>query len=335
VTGVELRELCFGLLDDPAEQRRLPAVWDPARDGALAIVGAPRSGRTSALVALVEQAERLNAATMVLPTEVPEAWALLEQCAESPTPSMLLIADDLEKLLADSAELASELLARWDAATRAVRRVGGGVAASIGSLSSARTLLNGRFESRLLLRAVDAEEHSLAGAPRGLYDRTAPAGRGWWTDRQVQVVATDVTHLVPTRAPAPEWSPPVDADVIVITRRVTQVSEVLRNAHPTRRLVRDLSAELVLAYDEPAAAIDLAARTLVGDPDAWQAAWSLFAAARRRCPIVVVHADGADLRVLMAHRATPPPLDCVKGEIWVVEPGEPLRRRRWQALASG
>jgi len=40
----------FGLLDDPAHQRRLPLVWRHA-DGPLLVVGAPRSGRTATLLA--------------------------------------------------------------------------------------------------------------------------------------------------------------------------------------------------------------------------------------------------------------------------------------------
>lgn len=330
----ELGELRFGLLDDPDEQRRLAAVWKPARDGALAVMGAPQSGRTNTLAALGAAARRSGASTIVVPLAVSEAWALLEQCAESPKPRVLLIADDLDLLLADSLEHSSELLTRWDSAARAIRRAGGGAVASMGPPSSARSLLNGRFESRLILRATDADEHALAGAPRGLYDREAPPGRGWWLDRQVQVVIAHPAALDATRVPAPEWSEPHDADVLVITRRPALVCQHLRDSQPTRQIVQDLSAEPAVGHERAANAVDLAPRTLVGDPDAWQSAWPLFSAARRRCAIVVVHADAADVRVLIGHRATPPPLNAAEGEVWVVEPGEPLRRRRWQAVAA-
>ncbi|WP_439563723.1 FtsK/SpoIIIE domain-containing protein, partial [Microcella sp.] len=185
----ELPPLVFGLLDDPAEQRQRPAIWTPGRDGAVAVVGAPRSGRSTALAALAQAAHRAGSETAVLPVSVTEAWALLDRLAEQPLGGGLLLADDLDLLMADAADLAPELLARWDAAVRAQRRAGGGAAAAIGSASGARALLGARFESRLILRCLDADDHHLAGAPRGLFDRGAIAGRGWWADRQVQVVA--------------------------------------------------------------------------------------------------------------------------------------------------
>jgi hypothetical protein len=110
---------------------------------------------------------------------------------------------------------------------------------------------------------------------------------------------------------------------------------VLHHAYPSRSIVRDISAEAVAPSVATAEVIELAPRTLVGDPDTWQSAWPLFTALRRRAPIVAVHADGTDLRLLIAHRSTPPPLEISDGDVWVVEPGEPLERRRWRALATG
>jgi len=167
-----------------------------------------------------------------------------------------------------------------------------------------------------------------------MYDRDAPPGRGWWNDRQVQVAAVETTQLAPTRAPAVDWCLPDHTDVLVVSRRPAMVSELLHRAYPTRRLVRDLSEQPVTLHEHPATTVDLAPRILVGDPDSWQASWALFTGARRHCPIVIVHADAADVRVLLAHRATPPPLELDEGEVWVVEPGEPLRRRGWQALVA-
>lgn len=329
-----LPPLVFGLLDDPVEQRRIAAVWHPARHGTLAVVGASRSGRSTALAALVVASQRVGVPTVVLPGSVTEAWALLEQSAEQPVKGGLLVADDLELLIADADELAPELLVRWDAAVRSLRRVGGAAVAAIGSASAARSLLGARFESRLLLRCIDANDHHLAGAPRGLFDRSAPAGRGWWADRQVQVVESPVAVLVPTPCPAPDWLPPEGRDVVVVTRRTAAVAAALRAAHPELRVVIDLAGEPAAGV-VPAAAVALAPRVLVADPEAWQAAWSLFSVARRASPVVMAHADPVDVRTMLGHRAMPPPLDEVKGDVWVVEPGEPVRRRRWSVLAAG
>lgn len=326
--------LVFGVLDDPAEQRRLLARWNPLRDGALAVVGAPRSGRSTALAALAIAAEQAGLPTVVLPPGLAEAWALLEQLAEHAVEGVLLIADDLDLLVAEADELAPELLSRWDSAVRAQRRVGGCAAAAVGAASAARAVLGARFASRLLLRCVDAEDHQLAGAPRGLFDRRAPAGRGWWADRQVQVVAASTPVLRPTRCVATPWQPPDERDVVVVTRRPTAVLAALHAANPDRVLVRDVVAEPPVP-SAPAGAIELAPRIFVADPDAWQAAWPLFSSLRRSSSVVFAHAEPADPRALLGHRGTPPPLDDTQGDVWVSEPGELLARRRWVGLSPG
>ena len=324
----------FGVLDDPAEQRQLPATWSPQRDGALAVIGAPRSGRSTALAALANAAHRRGASVLVLPTSVAEAWALLDQVVDHPPVGGLLLADDLDHILAATDDLGPEFLTRWDAATRAIRRVGGGVAASIGPISSSRAVLSGRFESRLILRCLDADDHHLAGAPRGLFDRTAPPGRGWWTDRQVHVVTTPLDLLQQTRVPAPVWRVPDDIDTIVIARSVTAVAASISAAHPDHRVVTDLAAEQTIV---PAVASSVAMAPLIylADPDGWQAAWSLLSTLRRTSPIVVTGADAADVRSLLGVRATPPPIDGRAGEVWVIEPGGPMRRRSSITLTAG
>ncbi len=45
--------LTYGVVDEPARQRQVPAVWDLATDGPLAVVGTTRSGRTSLLRTLL------------------------------------------------------------------------------------------------------------------------------------------------------------------------------------------------------------------------------------------------------------------------------------------
>lgn len=327
---VGLPPLVFGMLDDPAEQRQVPAVWEPARDGSLAVVGAPRSGTTTALAALADAARRVGAPIAVLPGVVHEAWEALDGLIEAPLDGGLLLADDLGLLLADAGELGPELLARWDAAVRALRRAGGAAAAGLGSATAARSLLGARFESRLILRCVDADDHQLAGAPRGLVDRSAPPGRGWWSDRQVQVLAAEPTDLEPMRCPALPWQVPQGRDVVVVTRRPARVASALRAATASP-VVTDLTAASPAA--EAGSAVVLAPRILVGDPEGWHAAWSLFTALRRTSPIVIAQADAADLRALLGLRTVPPPLGA--GEVWVTEPSEPLRRRSWAMLAAG
>ena len=49
---VDVSPLIFGVVDVPSEQRRGPARWDPTGSGHLSIVGAPRTGRSTALRAI-------------------------------------------------------------------------------------------------------------------------------------------------------------------------------------------------------------------------------------------------------------------------------------------
>ncbi|MDX2025300.1 FtsK/SpoIIIE domain-containing protein [Microcella sp.] len=323
----ELEPLVFGILDDPTEQRQLPAAWWPRRDGALAVVGAPRSGRSTALAALATAAWRSGARPVITPSSVVEAWALFEQLAEQPGERTVLIADDLDLLLAASTDLAPDLLSRWDAAARAVRRLGGGVAASMGALSTSRSMLSNRFESRLVLRCLDADDHHLAGAPRGLFDRAAPAGRGWWTDRQVQVVNDSLGALAPEARIAPLWEAPASGDTIVITRDVAEVAARLAKAYPAHSVIVDLASEQ--------SAVAIGPRIFVADPEAWQAMWSLFSSLRRTSPVACLGVESADLRSLLTIRETLPPIDSRAGELWVSESGRPPQRRRVTANAVG
>ncbi len=326
-----LPALAFGLLDEPSELRQRAALHEPASGGSLAVAGAPRSGRTTALIALRDAALEAACGVVVLPTSVADAWHLLEQLAEQPPTATLLLADDLDLLLADAGELAAELLQRWDAAVRAIRRVGGGAVAAVGAASSARSMLGTRFESRLLLRAVDADDHQLSGAPRGLFDRAAPPGRGWWHDVHVQVLDAGEGVLRPDRVVVPEWVPTA-ADALVVSRRPAAVADALRAAHPGHRIERDAAAA---HQAEGGATIELAPRLIIADPDAWHAAWAAFTAARRTTTVVVAQAESADARALLGVRATLPPLDPERGDVWVLEPGEGVVRRRWPGLAAG
>jgi S-DNA-T family DNA segregation ATPase FtsK/SpoIIIE len=326
--------LAFGVLDDPAEQRQLPATWSPHRDGALAVIGAPRSGRSTALAALASAARRRGAPVLVLPTTVVEAWALLEQVVEHPLDGALLLADDLDHLLAATDDLGNEFLLRWDAAAREIRRAGGGVAASIGPVSTSRSVLSGRFESRLLLRCLDADDHHLAGAPRGLFDRGAPPGRGWWADRHVHVVTVPAETLEPTRVPAPVWTIPSDVDTIIIARHVGSVALPIRETYPHHHVVTDPAADQSM-LPALSTTVSVTPRIYIADPDGWQATWPLFSSLRRTSPIVVTGAEAADVRSLLGLRATPPPIDGRAGEVWVIEPGGPMRRRSSITLTAG
>ncbi|WP_439566033.1 hypothetical protein, partial [Microcella sp.] len=121
---------------------------------------------------------------------------------------------------------------------------------------------------------------------------------------------------------------------VVVTRRVAAVAAAVAEAHPEARIDRD-PAGVPVGSLTGAATVPLEPRILIADPEAWQSAWTVFSHCRRAAPVVFFRADAADLRALLGVRTTPPPLDEGEGEVWVAEPGEPVRRRRWITLSAG
>nr|WP_243738968.1 FtsK/SpoIIIE domain-containing protein [Microcella frigidaquae] len=328
-------DLAFGLGDDPGELRRFVATWSPLEDGPLGVIGCPGSGRSSTLAALAEAARAEGRTVIALPVTLPGAWERLERIAaaaeasppETPPgtlpvtpPGPILLADDLDVLVAAAAERGPELLALWDSAVRALRGRGGGAAATVGPATASRSLLGARFAARLLLRALDAEDHALSGAPRGLFDRSAPPGRGWWCDRQVQVVAPRAA-LVSEPGAAEPWSAPDDRDTVVIAAAPERALDTLRRAFPAHAVLMAATGAVPEVPD------GAPGRLLVGDPETWQAAWATLTQLRRRSPVLAVGVTPGELRALLGVRASPPPIESERGECWLIEPGGAPPRR--------
>jgi hypothetical protein len=180
----------------------------------------------------------------------------------------------------------------------------------------------------VVLRCADADEHAVCGAPRGLFDRRAPAGRGWWGDLHLQVLDPAMPLPAPRAAPAPLWQPAPDRDAIIIARRVDDVAERLAASHLPHRVVLDVAAldPLSIASHDR---VELDPRILLATPAQWQASWSLLSAARAHVPIMIVECDPSEVRSLLGHREPLPPLDVTRDEIWLVESSGTIRRAAW------
>ena len=319
-----IESIAFGVLDDPDERSQYRAEWCPPRDGSLVVLGASSSGRSSLLAVLAAGTADI-ASCVVLPANPPESWQVLEQLAAHPPTATLLLCDDLDLLLAAAGERAIELLARWDSAVRALRAEGGAAAASASASTAGSSVLVGRFESRVQLRCADADEHAMAGAPRGLFDRRAPAGRGWWRDLQLQVIEP-ATPLPPAReAPAPPWHPEPDSDVIVITARVDDVAERIAAEQLPHQVVRDLSTAMASRV-VPDGNVVLQPRIFLATPAHWQTAWSLLNAGRSQAVVAIIDCDASDVRSVLGQREPLPPIDPRRAEIWLAEPNGSISR---------
>lgn len=196
--------LPFALADRPGLQRQDTLAWDLERDGHLAVVGAPGSGRTGALDALAVAAWRAGVVvhriapcparatgpvaagtgTVVDARDVEHSEALLTVLREpvvrgrrttAPGPWTLLLIDDWESTVhawqVDHGRLVEDLLRLLRHGTEAGLRVA--VAGGKSVLTGPGPLLT----RRLLLRPADALDLSLAGVSPRDVPALMPPGR--------------------------------------------------------------------------------------------------------------------------------------------------------------
>ncbi|HEY6798392.1 MAG TPA: FtsK/SpoIIIE domain-containing protein [Kineosporiaceae bacterium] len=197
--------LTVGLLDLPQEQRRGALVWDVRQDGHLAIVGAPGSGRTTTIRALVSAAlaadrpchvhvldgggrlgdlERLPSIGTVAPvTDLDRVDRLFQHLAghdgdaRASPPGVLLLIDGWEQALDawypfEHGRPVDDLvrLARSGSGRGLRIAVTGGRGVLAGALASVLT-------ERWLLRAADPTDLVVAGVPTSALPAEMPPGR--------------------------------------------------------------------------------------------------------------------------------------------------------------
>jgi S-DNA-T family DNA segregation ATPase FtsK/SpoIIIE len=168
----------FGLLDLPHEQRRAVATWQSSLDGHVLVLGAARSGTSTALAALAPGAR-------LLPRGVAAAWDALHEIADG----TVLAIDDVDSLLA-----------RFPADYRAtvvetlVALVRDGPARGVHVLLAAKRItadlqsVAALVPERLLLRHASKQEWVLAGGEGTTFTASLPPGGGLWRGDRVQVV---------------------------------------------------------------------------------------------------------------------------------------------------
>lgn len=298
----------FGLSDLPAEQRQPTAALE-SRHGHVLVLGAPGTGRTTALTSIAAGA---GSRAWWLPTDPAGLWDVLAEPEALPDSAVLLV-DDLDLTLArcpsdhtlELADLVARLLR--DAPARGML-----VVASARRLAAPVAALAPAFGARLLLRLASREEHLLAGGEAVSFDVHAVPGSGYWDGAAVQVAlaAKDPGRALPVRPPR-ALHLPVGGEWAVVAARP---AELAGRWDPARvRLVRVGEPDVGLPVVDPGR------RVFLGDPDAWQADWATLTRARRELPMVFVGCAVGDVRTLARVREAPPPLR--SGEVWLVEGG--------------
>ena len=295
------RGISLGLVDLPDEQRQLTWDWDPVSDGHLVVLGAPRTGKSTALAGL--------GATSV-PSSPPLAWDMLEQRiasldAGAVGPELLSI-DDLDALVPRfSAEhrgvwlewlgrLLREGPARGIHLAIAAQRLQGELHA-IGALAPARVMLGHNSRQDWVIAGGDGADFLPATTP----------GAGRWRGHRVQVAL----FPKPTASDAPPHCVDIDparALAVASTRAVATAERLRRAGWAT------ISTEAATSATAPLPK----GTAVVADPDDWQARWGLLGALRETCTVVLDACSLADVRLLTRSRQPPPPLPADPALAW-------------------
>jgi S-DNA-T family DNA segregation ATPase FtsK/SpoIIIE len=207
------------------------------------------------------------------------------------------------------------------------------------------------FGDRLILRMSSRQEHVLAGGEHSLFDGKAVPGAGTRGGHRVQLARSGAlaedsdgeawveasnggsprasesrrnappirfsggeSYLLVTRAPARRV-----AELRAALGETTRVIELGTQALDTRAL--DPRVTERLALDTGTAAVPGAEGPMVvaGDPEAWQAQWSLLGALRARATLIFDGCSLADVRAIARRRELPPPLGPGTDRVWLCD----------------
>ncbi|QYF74062.1 FtsK/SpoIIIE domain-containing protein [Cryobacterium sp. PAMC25264] len=359
--GAAPHGLLLGLLDEPERQRYRVAGYDPGVDGNLLVVGGARTGKSTLLAALTEQAP---CAVRLVPADVEGTWDALVWARaeldgvvqtdratgahrqESAPESRLLLIDDLDAVLARWGD--EHRAAAVDLVTGLLRDGGPSglrLVITVQRLTGALQVLPALCQSRLVLRLPGVHEHQAAGEPAASYDATLPAGGGRWRGGRIQLPqpepagdgaaspvrrhdgvpsASAVMSTSDAAGPAGVW-----AVLLVVAGSVARSAAAFQaDGQAGSRHVVELAAGPVTGT--PGGRIEVstvaAGTVLVADADTWQANWSLLAGLRGAAPLVFDGTTLADYRLLTRRRDLPPPLAPGRSRGWLVEPDGTVRR---------
>ncbi len=323
----------LGIVDEPELQRRRPAVWTPAEDGPLLVVGGARSGRSAVLGALSEQARTARWPVRLCGAADPEGyWDALVEAAEprpraTPTgrPPRLLLFDDWDAVLARwPSEYQLEAGELLGIALRDGARAGCTIVLAAHGLSGALQSHRALLEATLLLRQAEKGEHLRAGGRASTWRPSAPAGRGEWRGLELQCAAPGDYDVAAPPAPGPLLALG-NGVLLVVSAAPARVLPALRVLAASAGLAEGSIVELhdvglhdvglhdvglhdlgLHDVEAQSAGPHTGVRAIVGDPDAWQARWGLFTELRPRSRLLLHECRLSEFRTLARLRELPP-----------------------------
>jgi len=289
--------------------------------GNLLVCGAQGAGKSMVLDAIVAGGPR--GATRLIPGDTEGAWdELTALCASLAAGSLMprvVLVDDIDSLFArfghehqlDFADMLARLL-------RDAPRHGTTAVVATQQLPIALHSLTALCRSRLLLRLPSRQDHLLAGGRGDQYDERMPPGGGVWESNRVQV-----GHLPPRQPPPAQVPPTLDLRPGATTAVVSSSPRDFATRVKGGRGIRIVDVGTADTGQRP----DASVRTiLLGDPQAWQGAWSTLAAVRGRIPIAFDGCTVGEFRAVTGQRRLPPPLAPASGSLWLLTAGDKLER---------
>jgi S-DNA-T family DNA segregation ATPase FtsK/SpoIIIE len=357
----------FGVVDEPERQRRSLALWAPRRDGGLLVLGAPGTGRSTALAAVergwaapapVEQAPVERGSVERAPVErASSGWTPAEQHAGSAVAAGIL-------------RLSGSSSAVWDglvAAQSAIRGVGSPPALVVvddldtmfrawpdeyrhAAFAMVESLIREGRGSGVAVAASVAQLHSLGPGLREAFGSRLLLRHATRSDL-VQSGGRGELWRANDGAGAGQWHgrrvQVVDAEAVALRESSVIPRLELRSdaayavvAVAPRAAAAAIAATgratiQLVAGGESAARAALAAHpagapapVIVGDGEAWSASWSLLASLREEA-VLIAHGGAGEYRALVRSRKLPPLLDDGAGQCWVIEPDQRPRRALW------
>lgn len=318
--------LVVGLVDDPERQRHDVATWSPEVDGHLLIVGAPGSGRTTALAAVARAASRTHQVRRIDGRPGAQWDALQEAVAgmrrgDGPT---LVIVDDVDVRFRDWPDDHRQAAYRMvETVLREGRARGVALAAAAGSAHRTGPGFRELFGSTALLRHPNRSDLVHAGGVGSLWRADDPPGSGQWHGRRIQFADAPPWRAEPV-APASTLQLDGNRAWAIVSSSPRSDAATLRALGHEPMLLEPGDAAIRAALAAPTEGAGCP-RLVVGDADAWMANWALIGLMREEAS-VVVHGGHREYRVFAPGPALPPLLDDPVRQCWVTGPGaEPLR----------
>lgn len=303
--------LILGLADAPEQQSQPAELLRAGTDRGLVILGAPASGRTSALRVLAAQHPR----AVWMPEDLEAAWDVVSSWSEgvSRLPRVVLC-DDLDRTAAElPPEYAQEWLRRVEQLLRGSRETTFVITAARAAGGVGRLL--DALPRRALLGMSSRVEHLAAGGESSGFRADRPPGRARIGEREVQFAWVDGTGPVASMPIEPGWRPG-HAGSAIVSPAPSRVIARLRAEYPERE---------VLQF-EPGERAERGGAILVADAETWQRNPSGWRRVRAEGEVLFRAENPVDLRQLAGVRDLPPYARAHAGRAWAVRGEEAVRR---------